>query len=293
MERVDASLWIRVQNTLGEGPCWDAELKRFYWVDIEGHTLWWYDEREDEISSFEVGKQVGFVIPKVTDGVVLGLKDGIYEWDEINRDLKKIVELDDPDGQLRFNDGKADPYGRIFAGTLHLEDKENQATLYRVDRDGTTTTLMDELTLSNGLTWSPDHSVFYHIDTPTETIRQYDFDLKAGTLSNGKVVIDFADEDGFPDGMTSDTEGCLWIAHYAGSKVSRWNPSTGEKLLEVHVPAPNVTSCAFIGDGLNRLAITTAREGMDEEALAEYPDAGSVFIIDTEVKGMALYRFGR
>ncbi|WP_214874451.1 SMP-30/gluconolactonase/LRE family protein [Exiguobacterium sp. CH10] len=293
MERVDASLWIRVRNTLGEGPCWDAELKRFYWVDIEGHTLWWYDEREDEISSFEVGKQVGFVIPKVTDGVVLGLKDGIYEWDEINRELNKIVELDDPDGRLRFNDGKADPYGRIFAGTLHLEDEENQAKLYRVDRDGTTTSLMDELTLSNGLTWSPDHSVFYHIDTPTEKIRKYDFDLKSGTLSNGEVVIDFSEEEGFPDGMTSDSEGCLWIAHYAGGRVSRWDPSTGEKLLEVHVPAPNVTSCAFIGDGLNRLAITTAREGMDEEALSEYPDAGSVFIVDTEVKGMPLYRFGR
>lgn len=293
METVDASLWIRVRNTLGEGPCWDAELKRFYWVDIEGHTLWWYDEREDELSSFDVGQQIGFVIPKVTDGVVVGLKDGIYEWDEISRKLGKIVELDDPEGELRFNDGKADPYGRIFAGTLHLNNEEDRATLYRVDRDGTTTELLNGLTLSNGLTWSPDHSAFYHIDTPKEEIRKYNFDLKTGMISEGERVIDFSDEEGFPDGMTSDTEGCLWIAHYAGGKVSRWDPESGEKLMEVHVPAQNVTSCSFIGDGLNRLAITTAREGMDEEALRDYPDAGSVFIVDTAVKGMPLYRFGR
>lgn len=293
MERVDASLWIRVRNTLGEGPCWDAELKRFYWVDIEGHTLWWYDEKEDELSSFDMGQQLGFVVPKVTDGVVVGLKDGIYEWDEISRELDKIVELDDPEGELRFNDGKADPYGRLFAGTLHLQDQEGQATLYRLDRDGTTTELLRGLTLSNGLTWSPDHSVFYHIDTPTKTIRKYDFDLRTGTLSNGKVAVDFEAEEGFPDGMTSDVDGCLWVAHYAGGKVSRWDPETGEKLLEVNVPAPNVTSCCFIGDGLNRLAITTAREGMDESALEKYPDAGSVFLVDTNVKGMPLYRFGR
>lgn len=293
MERVNATTWIRLRNTLGEGPCWDAELKRFYWVDIEAHTLWWYDEREDELSSFDMGQQIGFVVPKVTDGVVVGLKDGIYEWDEGARELEKIVELDDSSGELRFNDGKADPYGRLFAGTLHLDGKEGEASLYRVDRDGTVTELLYDLTLSNGLTWSVDHDAFYHIDTPTETIRKFAFDLKTGTLSEGEVVIDFSREDGFPDGMTSDTEGCLWIAHYAGGKVSRWDPLTGDKLLEVNVPAPNVTSCCFIGDELNRLAITTAREGMDEEALRDYPEAGSVFIVETSVKGMPLYRFGR
>ncbi|KDN58548.1 MAG: SMP-30/gluconolactonase/LRE family protein [Exiguobacterium sp.] len=293
MENVNATCWIRVRNTLGEGPCWDAELKRFYWVDIEGHTLWWYDEKEDELSSADMGQQIGFAVPKVTDGVIVGLKDGIYEWDESSKQLDKLVELDDADGVLRFNDGKADPYGRIFAGTLHLEDEENEATLYRLDRDGTTEEMLTGLTLSNGLTWSPDHKWFYHIDTPTETVRRYPYDLSSGTFGEGEVVVEFKDEDGFPDGMTSDEEGHLWIAHFAGGRVSRWNPETGEKVLEVMVPAPNVTSCCFIGDDLKQLAITTAREGMDDEALETYPDAGSVFKIDTEVKGMPLYRFGR
>lgn len=293
METVDATLWIRVRNTLGEGPCWDAELKRFYWVDIKGATLWWYDEKEDELSSFDMGQPIGFAVPKVTDGVVVGLKDGIYEWDETSRELDKIVELDDPEGKLRFNDGKADPYGRIFAGTLHLEDEEEKAHLYRLNRDGTTEVMLSELTLSNGLTWSPDHSIFYHIDTPTETVRKYPFDLKTGTLGDGEAVIDFKGEEGFPDGMTSDEEGFLWIAHYGGGRVSRWDPKSGEKVLEVIVPAPNVTSCCFVGDELKQLAITTAREGMDETALEAYPDAGSVFKIDTTMKGMPLYRFGR
>lgn len=293
MEKLNASVWIKVQNTLGEGPCWDAELKRFYWVDIQGKTLWWYDKKEDDMSSFNMGQQVGFVVPKVTDGVIVGLKDGIYEWNETSEDLQKIMDLPDPDGALRFNDGKADPYGRIFAGTLHLEDESNNATLYRLNRDGSNEVMLSNLTLSNGLTWSPDHTKFYHIDTPTETVRQFTFDLKTGTFEEGEVVVNFKDEDGFPDGMTSDEEGFLWIAHFAGGKVSRWNPETGEKVLEVSVDAPNVTSCCFIGDDLNQLAITTAREGMDEEALNAQPDAGSVFIVDTDVKGMPLYRYGR
>ena len=293
MERLEAAPWIQGQNTLGEGPCWDAELKRFYWVDIEGHALWWLDHGETTPTSVDLGQQVGFVVPKVTDGVILGLKDGIYEWDEVSRDLNRLVALHDSDEALRLNDGKADPLGRLFAGTLHLEDEENEAILYRLNRDGSVETVLNELTLSNGLTWSPDHQTFYHIDTPTETIRRYDYDLASGMISNEAAIIDFTDEEGFPDGMTSDEEGFLWVAHFAGGRVSRWNPNTGEKVLEVTVAAPNVTSCCFVGDDMTRLAITTAREGMDEQALQDFPDAGSVFAVETGIKGMPLYRFGR
>ena len=148
---------------------------------------------------------------------------------------------------------------------------------------------ISEVTNSNGLAWSPDESIFYYIDTPTLKVRAYDYDAETGIITNPRDVIHFPEEEGFPDGMTIDEEGMLWIAHFSGAKVSRWDPNSGRKLSSISVPAKHVTSCTFGGPDLDELYITTAK--LDDTDMDEFPHAGGLFRIKTGIKGMPAFRF--
>jgi sugar lactone lactonase YvrE len=192
----------------------------------------------------------------------------------------------------RFNDGKCDPAGRFLAGTMDDAEVEASGSLYSLALDGTVKTLLTGLRISNGLAWSPDHRTFYHIDTPTHLVTAYDYDLATGDIANPHTAITVSSELGWPDGMTSDMEGMLWVAMWGGAKLTRWNPVTGQLLENISFPALNVSSCAFGGSDLTDLYVTSARKGMSAEELEQYPLSGGLFRIKTNIQGMPTFTFG-
>jgi sugar lactone lactonase YvrE len=189
----------------------------------------------------------------------------------------------------RFNDGKCDPTGRFLAGTMAIDETPGSGSLYSLDQNLRVKQLLGGLSISNGMGWSPDYSTMYFIDSPTKQVVAFDYELNTGNISNRRVVVTIPE--GYPDGMTTDQEGMIWVALWAGFKVTRWNPRTGKLLQSISVPAPNVTSCTFGGSNMNELYITTARKDMDTAALDKYPKAGGVFRLKTDVIGMKNFEF--
>jgi sugar lactone lactonase YvrE len=193
----------------------------------------------------------------------------------------------------RFNDGKCGPDGRFWAGTMSHTDEPAKGSFYVFDTDHSVTKKIDHVSISNGLAWSADHKTLYYIDTPTYTVVAYDFDKNTAEISRKRIVINIVAEYGFPDGMTIDNEGMLWIAHWGGWQITRWDPNTGTKLLNIPMPAARITSCAFGGDDFGDLYITSAKRDLSHEQLANQPLAGSLFVIkDIGYKGLPAFEFG-
>ena len=194
---------------------------------------------------------------------------------------------------LRFNDGKCDPAGRFWVGTFDLEQKPHAGTLYRLDPDGSLHVMLRGITNSNGIAWSLDKKLMYYIDTPTLTVQAFDYDHATGAIANPRVIIRIPEGAGFPDGMTIDAEGKLWVALWGGGAVHRYHPATGALLQAVAVPAPYTSSCAFGGPDLKTLYITTARGGLSPEQLEEFPESGNVFAVEPGVAGVPALFYGR
>ncbi|WP_211747589.1 SMP-30/gluconolactonase/LRE family protein [Paenibacillus sp. Marseille-Q4541] len=287
----ELELVLEAKAKLGEGPSWDAEAGRLYWVDIEGFKLHAYEPETGKDTVYEIGQHIGAVVPYEKDRVVIVLREGFHFYNLDTGELELIHDPENGRHDNRFNDGKCDPAGRFWAGTMSLEGKDKQGSLYCLEKDGEVRTVFTDVTTSNGLGWSPDHKTMYYIDTQTGKVDQYDFEVASGSVSNPRVAADFEHQDGFPDGMTVDAEGMIWVAHWGGSQVSRWNPNTGKLLSRIEVPAKQVTCCCFGGKDLDELYITTARTGLDEEQLANTPHAGGLFRVKPGVKGMPTFRY--
>jgi sugar lactone lactonase YvrE len=223
--------------------------------------------------------------------MVAALENGFFFLDKATGKLGSIFNPERNISNNRFNDGKCDAAGRFWAGTMVKSGSAQQGALYCLTPELKVETKLKDLGISNGLAWSPDNRYFYFIDTPTEKVLQFDYQLDTGEISNSKEIISFKSEEGMPDGMTIDEEGMLWIAHWGGGRVSRWDPASGKKLTEVVLPVKNVTSCTFGGKDLRDLYITTARQGLDEAEMEQYPHSGGLFCYKTEVKGMPAYTF--
>jgi sugar lactone lactonase YvrE len=191
----------------------------------------------------------------------------------------------------RFNDGKCDPRGRFLAGTMDHTEQETSGALYSLSPDGKLTRLLKQVRISNGIAWAPDGTTMYFIDTPTRDVLAFDYDLDTGQIMNTRAIIHFEKTFGWPDGMTSDSDGNLWIAMWGGARISQWKPD-GTLLAQFGVAAKNVTSCVFGGPRMNELFITTALVGMDRAEFKKYPQAGGVFRMETNVTGMPTYEFG-
>ncbi|PEA53883.1 SMP-30/gluconolaconase/LRE domain protein [Bacillus pseudomycoides] len=230
---------------------------------------------------------VGSVVPSESGEMILALENGFYF---LNPDTEELQAICDPESHLqenRFNDGKFDPAGRFWAGTTEGVGIDGKGALYCLDTDLTVKKKVEHVSTSNGLAWSPDHMYMYFIDTPTRKVVRFDYDICTGHIESLQDVVVIQKEEGLPDGMTIDEEGMLWIAHWGGSKVSRWNPMNGEQLLSIPIPVLNVTSCTFGGSDLNELYITTAKMHTPDA------NAGGVFRIKTNVRGCPTYRFNR
>jgi len=198
--------------------------------------------------------------------------------DRATGNLSRAVDIENHLPNNRFNDGKCDPQGRFWAGTMSLNEEPNAGSLYAFENN-IVQKKIENVTISNGLAWSIDHKTMYYIDTPTFEVVAYKFEKKTGCISDRQVALKIPIEDGFPDGMTIDDEGMLWIAHWDGWQVTRWNPNTGKKLLCIKLPASKITSCTFGGKDLTDLFITSAYVGLSVDELKAQPLAGSLFVI--------------
>lgn len=282
-----ASLYINIIADLGEGAIWDHKEQKFHWIDIEGGKIFTFDPLNDHIRTIPIGQRIGTVVPSTKEGyLIVALQNGIYSLDLESEALDLITDAPFDSAVVRFNDGKCDPAGRLWVGSMALDAAPNAAALYRLERSGSITQVLDNITTSNGICWSADNKTMYYIDTPTQVVQAFDYDQSTGVIKNGHVVIDLKEEPGSPDGMAIDEDGKLWIALYGGSCVVCCDPDTGKFINKVNVPAKNVTSCAFGGRDLTTLIITTASIRMTEKEQQNYPHAGSVFAATPGVKGV-------
>lgn len=286
-----AELILDARAELGEGALWDARRQVLYWVDILKNALHVYDPLAQADRVIDVGQYVGTVVPRRAGGVMLALQHGFASLDLETEELDLIH---DPEPHLpgnRFNDGKCDPAGRFWAGTMALDFTPNVGSLYRLDPDFSVRVMLGDVTISNGIVWSPDHTTMYYIDTPTRQVDAFDYDVETGQIENRRAVVRVPEEMGIPDGMAIDSEGMLWVAQWEGYGVSRWDPATGRLLQSVDVPVGQVTSCAFGGENLDQLYITTARVELSADQLKAQPLAGGLFRADVGVTGLPAFEF--
>lgn len=251
-------------NTLLEGPLWDEDNQLLYFIAIDDRIIYSLDEKTTEIKAYVTNSPVGAAVLDQKGHIISAEKDGIYFID-IETKKRTLFMQPNEDNRLRYNDGKLDSRGRFFIGTMgYEEDIEGAASLYVVE-DGQAKELLTDLTLSNGIGWSKDNKIFYHIDTPTKKVMKYDYDEKAATLSNERIAVEIPG-DGSPDGMCVDIDDNIWVAEYGGRRICKWNPDTGEQILEIPMPVSNITSCCLGGADKNYLYITTAQA--DDEPLS-------------------------
>ncbi len=291
MQHGELELVIDAKATLGEGPAWDNVCQCLYWVDIFERQVHVYAPESLCQRTICLNEYVSSVVPSEPGQVIVTLQHGFYRLNLETGAVSTLAIAEDSRDDIRFNDGKCDAAGRFWAGTMSTRDERYQGILYCLDSNLNLIEMIRGVSTSNGLAWSPDSRTMYYIDTPTGEIMAYDYCLETGTIENPRVAVRIPVETGLPDGMTTDSEGCLWIAHWGGGRASRWNPHSGDLLDEVHVPASLVTSCVFGGDDLTDLYITTARTGLDDAQLAEQPNAGGLFRVATTVGGLLTYRF--
>lgn len=263
---------------LGEGPIWDARRNAVCWIDIIRGEIHQYTFEDNSLRTYPVHEMVGCIALCKNGDFILASKSGIAL---MNRTTAEITRLADPENHLpnnRFNDGKCDPAGRFWAGTMSLTEAPGAGSLYCFTPE-TIVKKIENVTISNGLAWSSDHQTLYYIDTPAYEVVAYRYEKSTGLISDRKVVIKIPEDAGAPDGMTIDKDGMLWIAHWGGWQVTRWNPDTGEQLHHIKLPVARVSCCTFGGEHYRDLFITTAREGLTEEELNAQPLAGSLFVI--------------
>lgn len=282
-------IFQRIRAQLGEGPCWHAGRQTLWWIDILGKKL--FEARLNGTTPRRLGvdQLIGAVVPARSGSMVAALRDGIYLLNPDTGETTLFAQAPGHDPKdFRFNDAKVDPQGRLWAGTLALDGRRGQSHLYRIEADRSVVTMRDGISVSNGLAWTPDGQTLYYVDSPTRTVQAFAFDSERGTLGSPRVVITLSDADGYPDGCSMDVEGCLWLAHWGGGKLTRWEPASGRLLATFSFPVSNVTSCAFGGPKRDQLFVTTA---VDEKNPTGEPEAGYVFRIDPRTTGVEIATF--
>jgi sugar lactone lactonase YvrE len=262
-------------DELGEGVTWDHARRQLISVDIMRGRIHLFDPASESAHTLTVDQPVGAAVPCRGGGLMLALRDGFARLDTESGALTFVayVEFDRP-GQ-RMNDGACDAAGRFWAGTMCMQERPGLGSLYRLDADGTVHTMVTGVGISNGIDWSLDGSRMYYVDSLTQRIDQFDFDLGSGTIANRRPFVTIDPADGCPDGLTVDADGAIWLALWGGWAVRRYLPDgTLDRVLRVPVSHP--TTCAFGGHGLDSLYITSATIRLtDAERLAQ-PLAGAV-----------------
>ncbi|MCK5905945.1 MAG: SMP-30/gluconolactonase/LRE family protein [Flavobacteriales bacterium] len=286
-----AEILFNCKNIIGEGALWDVKQQNLYWIDIMGKKLMSWDGKNSQFDTLDINQYIGTVAVCENESLLLALHNGIYFF---NIETKELTKISDPEANLplnRFNDGKCDPAGRFWAGTMEIEPVNPTGSVYLMDHDLSVDKKIENVTISNGLTWSLDHSKMYYIDTPSNEIKIFNYDNKTGDIEFDRILVSTDGKSGFFDGMTIDENGNLWVAMYSGSCVKCYDKETGEVLNTVELPTSHVTTCAFGGENLDTLYITTAINGLSTEQLENEPLAGGIFKANVGVKGVPSFRF--
>jgi xylono-1,5-lactonase len=272
-----------VHAILGEGPVWVARETALYWVDIKGLKIFRLDS-QGRVTQWPTPMRVGSLAPRKSGGFLGGTEDGIAAIDPEGQRFEIIFNPEKDRPGNRFNDGKLDRQGRFWAGTMDDAEREDSGTLYRIDDDLSWHSVDGSYRVSNGPAFSPDGKLMYHSDSARQLT--YVFDVGSdGELGERKIFLRFKEGEGFPDGMTVDAEGCLWIAFWDGWCVRRYSPA-GEWLETIKMPVARPTSCTFGGLDLDQLYITSASIGLDEAARKMQPNAGGTFMVAPGVRGL-------
>lgn len=265
------------RDVLGEGPSWSPSEGLLYSIDALGRRIRWSRLDGAGAGTMETPSEVGFVVPADDGSLVVGLRDGIYRADRRAGLIEKLVNADFDVADHRINDGKVDRAGRLWYGTMHLAETRPSGHLYRY-QSGVQRRMHDDVTVSNGIGWSPDDTVMYYADSGTGRITAFDFDLSTGRIDRPRSFLD--DPSLISDGLTVDAEGCAWAAKWNGGRVVRYDPD-GVEMSTWALPVSRTTSCAFAGADLDVLVVTSAAYQREDEPLA-----GSIFLLRPGVRGI-------
>lgn len=276
---------IPAQCFLGESPYWSVERQSFFWVDIENGKLFEHQIASGKTTIKSFPHRLALVLEGKETELILALDRKIASYNLETGKLDWRTEVEADLLLNRFNDGKCDAKGRLWIGTISTKFTKGSGSLYRIENNLKPKKQLDQLTISNGMAWTADNRTFYFIDTPTRQIKAFHFELESGEIKFDRIAVEVPEKLGFPDGMCIDQKGMLWVAHYGGSGVYRWNPANGELIEKIGLPVPHITSCAFGGANMDTLLITTAQENLTSEQLKEYPLSGDVFLVKTKTQG--------
>ena len=277
---------------LGEGPLWVARENALYWVDVVGKQVHHYGIAGEAKKTWNFDTEITSLAPRKQGGFVGTTRKGFaffdFNSDTVKPEMIASFETNIPGN--RFNDGKVDFLGRFWAGSGDEANwRDELGSLYRLNADLTVQKIESNYICSNGPAFSVDHKTFYHNETMKGIVYAFDFSSE-GEISNKRPFIQFKDGEGGCDGLTVDSEDCIWVCHFGGGRITRYSPK-GELLQTIPFPVPNVTSCTFGGENLDTLFITTARYGMSDEDVAKDPIAGSLFSFKPGVKGLPTQEF--
>ncbi len=273
---------------LGECPVWDAKQQQLYWIDIHNHRVHQFDPATGNSRWFETGDLVSAIALAGDNRLLLALRDRLAWLDTQTAQISVLHQIEFPYPDTRPNDGKCDPQGRFWIGSI--SEATGQAALYRYDPDGSLHLMETGLTISNGLGWSPDGATFYLTDSPRRQIYAYDFEAETGSISNRRVLVDLGDEPVEPDGLAVDSQGNLWSALWDGWAVVCFSPD-GKELQRVKMPVQRPTCVTFGGADFSDLYITSASVGLSQKEIQQGLYAGDLFRFSPDIPGMPTHSF--
>jgi sugar lactone lactonase YvrE len=268
---------------------WDVQEQAFYWVDIRSRLVRRYDWSTQRLQSWTLPEMVGSLAVRAQGGLLLAMQSSLSFFDPASAALQPVAAPEAGGGSMRFNDGKCDRQGRFWAGTMNDVVREPSGTLYRLDAQRGCVAQFNGIRTPNSLAWSPDGRVMYFADSRSHVINAYPYDRTTGEIGAPKPFFS-VDPPAIPDGATVDADGCLWSALYGGSRVLRITPD-GRVDRTIELPVLQPTSCQFVGPALDVLWITTARQRLTEEQLAQQPLAGALLAVEVGVKGLPEARY--
>lgn len=286
--RVDVLL--RCEDILGESPLWCERRQRLFWVDIRAPALYSCTADGADLRSYPMPEPIGSFAFRANDTMVLALKSGLYDYDPATGVLAAIAKPEALLPHHRFNEGKCDPRGRFWAGTMNDLVREPTGSLFCLDAHRQCTRVLGGIAVPNSLAWSPDGSRMYFADTEQRVIQVFDFDLDSGHIGAPRPFADLRQGSGRPDGATVDVDGCLWSAQVVAGRVVRYAPD-GREIAAWKLPVSRVTSLTFGGADLRTLYITSSRFKLTASELAEQPLAGALFAMRVPVAGLAAARY--
>ena len=289
-EKITAELASKLECDVAEGPFWDDSEQQLYFVDIVNKQIKIFSSSSTPVETIQFNQEISAVFLDQKSDLIVAARDGIFaaSRDGVLETSLAPIELERT--SIRTNDAKCDANGRMWVGTMAFDFTPGVAALFSFDSK-VLKEVVPDLTVSNGIGWSLDKKTMYFIDSPTKRVDSFDFDIESGELRNRRPFVLLSDLDAFPDGLTTDEDGGVWVALFGGGEVRRFD-SQGTLTHIVEIPVKQVTSCCFGGADMSELYITTAQNGMDSDSLVREPLAGSLFRAKTVFKGSKSNRFG-